>query len=44
MVAAEETFNFNLKLKKRAFIATILDKNSYTFAWIPMPHPMKITV
>ena len=35
MDAAEVTFDFDLKLKKRSFIETILDKNSYTFNWIP---------
>ena len=35
MDAAEGTFDFDLELKKRSFLATILDKNSYTFNWIP---------
>ena len=33
--AAEGTFDFDLELKKRSFLATILDKNSYTFNSIP---------
>ena len=35
MGAADVTFGFNLELKKRSSSATILDKNSYTFNWIP---------
>ena len=35
MGAAEGTFDFDLELKKRSSVATILDKNSYTFNWIP---------
>ena len=35
MGAAEGTFDFDLELKKRSSLATILDKNSYTFDWIP---------
>ena len=35
MGAAEGTFDFDLDLKKRSSVATILDKNSYTFNWIP---------
>ena len=35
MGAAEGTFDFDLELKKRSPLATILDKNSYTFDWIP---------
>ena len=35
MGAAEGTFEFYLELKKRSSVATILDKNSYTFKWIP---------
>ena len=31
MSAAEVTFDFDLKLKKISFSATILDKNRYTF-------------
>ena len=33
--AAEGIFDFYLKLKKRSSVETILDKNSYTFFWIP---------
>ena len=36
MGAAEGTFDFDLELKKRSSVATILGKNSYTFNWIPM--------
>ena len=36
MVTAEGTFDFDLELKKRSSLATILDKNSYTFNWIPI--------
>ena len=35
MCAAEGTFDFDLELTKRSSVATILDKNSYTFNWIP---------
>ena len=35
MGPAEVTFDLDLELKKRSFIATFLDKNSYTFNWIP---------
>ena len=35
MGAAECKFNFDLELKKRSSVATILDQNSYTFNWIP---------
>ena len=35
MGPAEVTFDFDLKLKERSFIATILEKNSNTFNWIP---------
>ena len=35
MCAAEGTFDFYLELKKTSSVATILDKNSYTFKWIP---------
>ena len=35
MGASEGTFDFDLELKKRSSLATILDKNSYTFYWIP---------
>ena len=31
MGAAEGTFDFDLELKKRSSLATILDKNSFTF-------------
>ena len=34
MGAAEGTFDFDLELKKRSSLATILDKN-YTLNWIP---------
>ena len=34
MVAAWVRLDFELELKKRSFLATILDKNSYTFNWI----------
>ena len=30
------TFDFDLELKKRSSLATSLDKNSYTFHWIPI--------
>ena len=36
MFAAEGTFDFDLELKKRSSLVTILDKNSYTFNWIPI--------
>ena len=35
MGVAEGTFDFDLELKKRSSLATILDKNSYTSNWIP---------
>ena len=35
MGAAEGTIDFYLELKKRSSVGTILDKNSYTFNWIP---------
>ena len=35
MGAAEGTCDFDLELKKRSSVATILDKNSYTSNWIP---------
>ena len=35
MGAAEVTFDFDLELKKRSSLATILDQNSYTFNWMP---------
>ena len=35
MGAAEGTFDFDLELKKRSSLVTILDKNSYSFNWIP---------
>ena len=35
MGAAEGSFDFDLELKKRSSVATISDKNSYTFNWIP---------
>ena len=36
MGAAEGTFYFDLILKKRSSLATILDQNSFTFNWIPI--------
>ena len=33
--AAEGTFDFDLELRKKSFLATILDKNSSTFNRIP---------
>ena len=39
MVVAECTFDFDLELKKRTSLATILDKNSYTFNWTPSESP-----
>ena len=38
MGAADVTFDFDLELKKRSSSATILDKNSCTFNWIPWTH------
>ena len=34
IVAAEGTFDFDLELKKRSSVESILDKNRYTFYWI----------
>ena len=36
MGVAEGIFDFDLELKERSSLATILDKNSYTFNWIPL--------
>ena len=36
MGSAEGTFDFDLESKKRSSLETILDKNSYTFNWIPL--------
>ena len=36
MCVAEGIFDFDLELKKRSSLATILGKNSYTFDWIPI--------
>ena len=33
---AEGTFDFDLELKKRSSLGTILDNNHYTLNWIPV--------